>query len=778
MARCTVKTTAQHPLLTAQLAQCAISDRPTHLEQLLNIISDTYFQQDRELSQFAARSEPYERFIECSQAINQRHNTVDETADLLKFICQQAAAIIGASRTGLWLFKDTLYQPFFEIEYDNIHARFTPMRFQSCGLDLAYIEELKNQHCGVLHDTSAAAILNPNSRLFLTEHKLASIIDLSINTGTGIFGLFRIAQVSPGRIWSLFEQQFAYLMADKISLAAYRHYSLTERENDESESRFKSLAQSSDAAIFAFRNFIFFSNSAMEKLTGFAEDALRVLPVSVLLGESFSSQFNSQTLKNTDQGTKRRLEIEFTNRSGETRWALISVTASNFENRPTWLATAIDITDRKRSEVQLNRQAFHDSLTGLPNRAKLMLEIDRCLLKANRDRNYKFALIFLDLDSFKQINDTLGHLFADEVLVEIAARLRALADIQHTAARLGGDEFAFLLADISNAEQANVMATKIMQAISRPIINNDQGVNVTASLGICLGDRVSDSAEVILRHADVAMYQAKELGRNRSVVFNREIHTQSQNIYNQEQQLRERLRVGDFQFIFAPILDTTTCVLAQFDCLLGWPTALQNNPVSFSLPSNDNTLLMAIEDWAIQKAVQHHAQFNHPCLQLNVTISGKSLADPQFIRRLGQQLAITPPGRIALNVLERDWIMLCEHHPKHISMMQELSTHWILDDFGSAQSSLIYLSLLPIKTLKIDARFIQSASTPGGQQPIKALAQMAKNMGIQLVVKGVQTPAQLAQVQRLGCPLAQGDIVKYAADYTCAQALLDKPLLH
>jgi diguanylate cyclase (GGDEF)-like protein/PAS domain S-box-containing protein len=765
----------QHTLLTAQLAQ--LTSEPSHspeYEALVSMVSDTYHRQDRELADLQHAIKHIKHHLQCSLDISQRLQTSDDTVETLKYICQMSAQVFATTRVSLWVFKDTLYQPFFEMDYNTTFDRYTPVRFQACGLDQAYLEELKNHQCMVLDDISNSLDLNPNSRLYLSEQKIVSLIDVPIITNNGYFGLLRIAQNAPERHWNVDEQQFAITLADKINLVLYKHYSRHERQNDESELRFKSLAQSSEAAIFAFRNFIFFSNSAMEKLTGFGQDALRVLPVSVLLGEFFAEQFNSKTLKNIDDGTRRRLEIEFTNRSGETRWALISVTASSFENRPTWLATALDITDRKRSEVQLNRQAFHDSLTGLPNRAKLLSEIERCLVKASRDRHFKFALLFLDLDGFKQINDNFGHLFADELLIEIAVRLRSLADIQHVAARMGGDEFALLLADAASVEQVIAFAEKVLLEIQLPILNDDHGVQISASLGICMGDRYGESAEVILRHADVAMYQAKAQGRNRYMLFDRELHTQTQQVLDLEKQLRARLRLGDFRFTFNPIIATDSGVLAQFDCGINWQ---QHQISELNQPSNDANLLMAIEDWAVQKTAQNHTVFDHPCLQLNLAISAKSLTDMHFISRLGRQLALVPPGGIAFSVMESDWIMLHEQFPKHLRLMQELAIHWMIDDFGGGQSSLIYLSTLPIKTLRVDARIIQAASHSGSLHLLKGIVDMGKNMGLQVVAKGVDTPQQLNLMRRLNCPWAQGALVKPVNDFAAAQELLDKPLV-
>ncbi len=630
----------------------------------------------------------------------------------------------------------------------------------------------------VLDDTNDSPSLSPHSRLYLSEHKISSLIDIPITTSCGYFGLLRVAQTYPARHWHDSEQQFAVGLADKINLVVYKYYCLHHKSNDESESRFKSLAQSTDAAIFAFRNFIFFSNSAMEKLTGFGQDALRVLPVGVMLGEYFAGQFNSQVLKSTDEGTKRRLEIEFTNRSGDTRWALVSVTATSLENRPTWLATAIDITERKRSEMQLNRQAFHDALTGLPNRAKLLLEIERNLGKVGRERQYKFALLFLDLDGFKQINDNFGHLFADDALIEIGLRLRNLADIHHTAARIGGDEFAFLLTDTSSNDQVIHFAEKLLQEIQRPILNDDHGVHVSASVGICLSDRFGETADLMLRHADVAMYQAKAQGRNGYAVFDRKLHALTQRTLDTEKHLRARLRQGDFQFMFHPVVNTQSGVVAQFDCAINWQLAGVESSAGVAPLHSDATLLMAIEDWAIQKAVQHHTTFNHPCLQLNISLSAHALSDIHFIRRLGKQLAILPPGSIACSVPEIDWLLLHERHPKHLRLMEEMTLDWIIDDFGGGQSCLMYLASLPVKTLKLDARFIQSAAASGSHQPVKALIDMGKNMGLQVIAKGVDTQTQLALVRRLNCPLAEGAIVKSASDITQAQGLLDKPLIH
>lgn len=773
-----MKNSDQHTLLTAQLAQLTPpAQQSPEYTALLELVSDTYHRQDLELANREQTLRNIKYQLQSLLTIHQKVQSTDDAANVLNSICQIATQVINASRIYLWIYKETLYQPFYEMEYDHHLGRFTPVRFQACGLDQAYLDEVTYRQMVVLDDVNNSPSLNPHSRLYLSEQKIASLIDVPVVTSCGYFGLLRLAQIYPGRQWSDSEQQFAVGLADKVTQVTYKYYYHHHRGNDESESRFKSLAQSTDAAIFAFRNFIFFSNSAMEKLTGFGQDAIRVLPVSVLLGENFAGQFNSQVLKNTDEGTKRRLEIEFTNRSGDTRWALVSVTATKFENRPSWLATAIDITERKRSEVQLNRQAFHDSLTGLPNRAKLLTEIERNLVKVGRERHYKFALLFLDLDGFKQINDNFGHLFADEVLIEMGLRLRNLADISHTAARVGGDEFAFLLTDTTSTEQVLNFAEKLLQEIYRPILNDDHGVHISASIGICLSDRFGETAELMLRHADVAMYQAKAEGRNRSALFDRKLHAQTQRTLDIEKQLRSRLQQGDFQFIFNPVINTQSGVLAQYDCAINWQVSTQDNTAGLAQPNSDATLLMAIEDWAIQKAVQHHTTFNHPCLQLNIALSAHSLTDTHFIRRLGRQLAILPPGAIACSVSEADWALLHERYQKHLRLMEEMGLHWIIDDFGRGNSCLMYLAQLPVKTLKLDAGFIHAAIQSGSHHSIKALVEMGKNMGLQVIAKGVDNQAQLALLRRLNCPLIQGALVHAVSDISQAQALLDKPLI-
>ncbi|HNG60966.1 MAG TPA: diguanylate cyclase, partial [Cellvibrionaceae bacterium] len=755
-----MKSSDLHTLLTAQLAQLPAPTQPTaEYTALLELVSDTYHRQDRELAQREQTLKNIKYQLQSLLTIQQKLLSADEATSILNSICQIATQVISASRIYLWIYKENLFQPFYEMEYDQLLGRFTPVRLQACGLDQAYLDEVNYRQSVVLDDANNSPSLNPHSRLYLSEQKIASLIDVPIATSCGYFGLLRLAQIYPGRHWSDSEQQFAVGLADKINQVAYKYYCQHQKGIDESESRFKSLAQSTDAAIFAFRNFIFFSNSAMEKLTGFGQDAIRVLPVSVLLGENFASQFNSHVLKNTDEGTKRRLEVEFTNRSGDTRWALVSVTATKLENRPTWLATAIDITERKRSEVQLNRQAFHDSLTGLPNRAKLLAEIDRNLVKVGRERHYKFALLFLDLDGFKQINDNFGHLFADEVLIEIGLRLRNLADINHTAARLGGDEFAFLLTDTHSTEQVQQFADKLLQEIHRPILNDDHGVHISASIGICLSDRFGETADLMLRHADVAMYQAKAEGRNRCALFDRKLHAHTQRTLDVEKQLRARLRQGDFQFIFNPVLNTQSGVLAQFDCAINWQLSNPESPAEPAQPNSDATLLMAIEDWSIQKAVQHHTTFNHPCLQLNIALSAHSLTDIHFIRRLGRQLAILPAGAIACSVTESDWMLLHERYQKHLRLMEEIALHWIIEDFGSGHSCLMYLAQLPVKALRLDARFMHTAMQAGGHQPIKALVDMGKNMGLPVIAKGVDTQQHLALARRLHCPLIQGAMV-------------------
>ncbi|HMU68322.1 MAG TPA: EAL domain-containing protein, partial [Cellvibrionaceae bacterium] len=339
--------------------------------------------------------------------------------------------------------------------------------------------------------------------------------------------------------------------------------------------------------------------------------------------------------------------------------------------------------------------------------------------------------------------------------------------------RLGGDEFAFLLTDTHSTEQVQQFADKLLQEIHRPILNDDHGVHISASIGICLSDRFGETADLMLRHADVAMYQAKAEGRNRCALFDRKLHAHTQRTLDVEKQLRARLRQGDFQFIFNPVLNTQSGVLAQFDCAINWQLSNPESPAEPAQPNSDATLLMAIEDWSIQKAVQHHTTFNHPCLQLNIALSAHSLTDIHFIRRLGRQLAILPAGAIACSVTESDWMLLHERYQKHLRLMEEIALHWIIEDFGSGHSCLMYLAQLPVKALRLDARFMHTAMQAGGHQPIKALVDMGKNMGLPVIAKGVDTQQHLALARRLHCPLIQGAMVKAVTDISQAQNLLD-----
>jgi diguanylate cyclase (GGDEF)-like protein/PAS domain S-box-containing protein len=711
-------------------------------------------------------------------SLSQHMESAPDYEQAIRHLCFASAEALAVSKASLWLFTPDQIQLVCEMEYDAQYKRYIKGQLQACSVNSEYFEHFQHQRSLALTDALNAQGHSQSCRAYLEENNILSLIDAPLRVNGQIVGLFRACETRTLHEWTTDEQQFVASLADLISMVLQKRQPADhQQQRDESELRFKSLAQSTDAAIFAFRGRIVFSNRAMEKMSGFSPEAIGVFPLSILMGQPFAEQFSKEKLATTEEGTRKRVEIEFTNRSGEVRWALASVTATQFEGKRTWLATAFDITERKRTEVQLNWQAFHDHLTGLPNRAALVAAIERCLLKASRDRFYKFALLYLDLDHFKALNDSLGHMLGDEWLIEVALRLRSVSDPQQTVARLGGDEFAVLLEDISNSDDALRMAETLLTEIRKPFEREDHKITATASVGIAVAQRHHDSAELLLRQADVAMYQAKENGKNRHALYDALVHAKAQRTLDIEKDLRLRLKRGEFALQYEPIVNLQTLTLNGFDAQIQWHYTREKPTNDYVSLATDSGLITDVEDWAVQKALSELPGLNAPELQLGLRVSARSLGDEQFVKRVNQWLEANKNQYQGFQLcIEEDQLMqLHKNNPDKLAHLEQLACALVIDNMGVGQSCLSLLPRLNLAAIKLHPNLVRDLEQGLGLSVLKSLADMCRALGISLVAKGVANASQVALLQRLRCPLAQGPVFAQAQDLNHAKTLIDKP---
>jgi len=451
--------------------------------------------------------------------------------------------------------------------------------------------------------------------------------------------------------------------------------------------------------------------------------------------------------------------------NGELYWEQMSLTPIRDTSGKTirYLAVKEDVTQRKQYEERLLRQANFDSLTGLPNR---ILAIDRLnqVLRQARRRNASAGLMFVDLDHFKRVNDTLGHEAGDQLLKEASQRLSSCLREGDTAARFGGDEFIVILPELSNTDDAHHILLRIIEAFSRPFMISETEIFTSTSIGIALYPGDGDSPTLLLRNADAAMYQAKSAGRNTYRFFVHEMNEQAQYRARLEHHLRSARERDELQLRLQPIVETETGRLVGAEALLHWfsPELGEVDPKTFIAIAEESGLITDIGNWVLLEACREATRWqkekgDHIFIAIN--IAGRHFRDTKFVKAVRKVIATTgiAPSRIWLEITENT-LMEDEHQARGIiDQLVQMGLRIALDDFGTGYSSLSYLGKFPVDTLKIDRTFLSNV-VPGSNEAILAAAIIAlgKSLQLNLVGEGVENQEQLNFLRAHGCPMSQG----------------------
>ncbi|SFM46793.1 PAS domain S-box-containing protein/diguanylate cyclase (GGDEF) domain-containing protein [Ectothiorhodospira mobilis] len=425
-----------------------------------------------------------------------------------------------------------------------------------------------------------------------------------------------------------------------------------------------------------------------------------------------------------------------------------------------------DITEQRRIQEQLRHDALHDALTGLPNRTLFLDRLRQAIFRTHR-AGYRFAVLFLDLDDFKTINDSLGHLQGDRVLVQAARRLEGVLRPGDTVARLGGDEFSILLEGIVDTAEAEAVVRRVQEAFARPIRTQEQDVFVRFSVGIATESGGDASPEDLLRNADTAMYQAKRRSRGGSAVFDLSMHTSAVQRLSLETSMRRALDQEAFQLHYQPIVCLQSGRLAGFEALARWPRVGQKpvSPADFIPLAEQNGLILPLGRWVIQSAVAwaahwyHHGGQDH-ILPVNINVSGHQLGDPGLMDVVTGALEDhgIPGACIKVEFTES---AIMENTERARAFMEALKARGIalcIDDFGTGYSSLSQLRDLPFDVVKIDRSFVRhlGGADPRHEAMLRALVSIIRALDKSTVAEGVETRAQAARLLELGCDLGQG----------------------
>ena len=426
------------------------------------------------------------------------------------------------------------------------------------------------------------------------------------------------------------------------------------------------------------------------------------------------------------------------------------------------IGVAMNITERKIAEQRVAHMAHHDALTGLPNRVLLRDRIQQAIAQAHRN-GMQLAVLFLDLDRFKNINDSLGHQLGDRLLQSVASRILVCVREGDTVSRVGGDEFVIVIPGIGSASDASSVAAKILEVLTNAFHLHGNDLHVAASIGISLYPADGSDAETPMRHADTAMYHAKDSGRGNYQFFTQHMNVAAQQRLSLETSLRRALERQEFELHYQPLYDLRDRSVTGFEALLRWntPDGEMVAPAQFIAAAEESGLIVPIGEWVLREALKQSRTWQAAGRRLSVSInvSANQLARASFVENLRRQIAElgVDPTLIELEVTEGVIIEGAGDARESLYEIAALGVGIAIDDFGTGYSGLAYLKRLPIDTVKIDQSFVRDLTIdPDDKAIVTAIVAMAKSLGVDVVAEGVETEEQLEELKRLGCTRAQG----------------------
>lgn len=425
-----------------------------------------------------------------------------------------------------------------------------------------------------------------------------------------------------------------------------------------------------------------------------------------------------------------------------------------------------DITERKRTEAQLLHDAFHDSLTGLANRTLFMEHLQLCIAKGKSRRPRRFAVLYLDFDRFKIINDSLGHAEGDKLLKYIARRLEACTRPGDLVARFGGDEFVILLGDLSEQSEALLVAERIRNGLNDPFDIGQRTIFITTSIGVALSTAKHTSAEDMVRDADISMYAAKASGGAQYQIFDEAMHAQASRKLQLETEMRGAFENREFQLLYQPVVRLDSGELVGFEALIRWdhPTRGILPPSEFIPIAEENGLIFKLGQWTVHESCRQMREWQQlypkaENLTVAVNLSSKEFRQPELAEKVAATLRSTGlPGKcLKLEITESHIMDHTGPALKMINRLRALGVEFSLDDFGTGYSSLSYLHRLPFSYLKIDRSFVsQMCESTENSEIVNTIIRLAQSLNMKVVAEGVETPEQAHKLLIRNCNFAQG----------------------
>ncbi len=545
---------------------------------------------------------------------------------------------------------------------------------------------------------------------------------------------------------------------------------ITERKQAEetlrrSETKFRTLTETVAAAVFIFQGTrLRYVNSLTEALTGYEREELLAMHFWEMIHPDFRELVKERGLaRQRGERVPTHYEVKLVTKNGDERWVDFTLGVIEFEGKPAVLGTGFDITERKRAEETIKHMAYHDSLTDLPNRTLFQDRLTVALAQARRKRRTA-AVMFLDLDRFKVVNDTVGHALGDDLLQGVAERLTGLVREGDAVARVGGDEFTLLLAEVERAEDMIEIAERVLDTLRQPWVLNGHEFRITASIGIAMFPNDGEDADSLLRNADTAMYRAKDQGRDNYKLYTPAMNARIAERLALENSLRHGLERGEFLVYYQPQVDIASGRIVGMEALVRWqhPERGLVFPAEFIPVAEETGLIVPLGAWVMRTACAQNKAWQaagFPPMRVAVNLSARQFQQRNFTEMVDEVLkeADLEARWLQLEITEGVAMQDVESNIAVLRELRQMGVQIAIDDFGTGHSSLSYLSRLPIDVVKIDRTFVQDLTTdPNGAAIARSIIVMAHNLKLRVIAEGVETEEQLAFLKKRRCDEMQG----------------------